>query len=388
MLHANLVSIFMQMQNSASPQARASEPQASPAFPQLSLTVGQAVTATIVSQLAEGLYLADLGGKQIQLGLSVTVVPGQTLSLRVLRLPPDMVFELLPRSASGPGSASSPAPNTLATLSQGAQIIQLALGDTHARTMTTARPFAASGPPASLLPLLPSEPQVELPAQPLPAQQLAAALRTGLEHSGLFYESHLAAWTRGQRTIAELQREPQAQWRAPAAAAAEPAGGRNPEPVDVSRGALSFAREGRSDATRAAASNDPVHARAYVLPDEARPMLRQQLEALEARQVAWQGQVWPGQRASLTITEDRSEDIPQEGDRAHEPAWRTTLDLVLAQLGGIHAELVACGDTLRISIGAPQPDSARLLQSGLPALDERLRTAGLQPLRLIVTNHA
>lgn len=383
MLHANLVSVFLQMQKSASLEVRASTPQASQAFAQLS--VGQAVTATIVSQLAEGLCLAELGGKPIQLALPVTVVPGETLSLRILRAQPDFVFELLPRSASGPSTASNPASNPLTTLSQGAQIIQLALGDTYTRTM--AQPFAPSGPLSSLAPLLPSGPQVELPAQRLPAQQLATALQTVVEHSGLFYESHLAAWTRGQRMIAELQREPQAQWRAPTAAPAVPANGKNPEQVDVRRGAVSFAREATPDATRAAASNDSVHARAYVLPVEARPMLREQLEALETRRIAWQGQVWPGQRASLTIAEERGEDYPQEGETARPPTWRTTLDLVLAQLGGIHAELVACGDTLRISISAPEPDSARLLQSGLPALDERLRTAGLQPLRLRVINH-
>jgi len=374
MLHANLVSVFLQMQNSASLDVRASRPQASQAFPQLS--VGQAVTATIVSQLAEGLYLADMGGKPIQLGLPVTVVPGDTLSLRVLRAQPDFVFELLPRSASGPSAASNP----LITLSQGAQIIQLALGDTYIETM--AQPFAPSGALSSLAPLLPSGPQVELPAR-----QLATALQTVVAHSGLFYESHLAAWTRGQRTFAELQSEPQAQWRARTDASALPANGRNPEQVDLSRGAGSFAREATPDATRAAASNDSVHARAYVLPHEARPMLRQQLEVLEARQIAWQGQVWPGQRASLTIAEERAEDSPPDGETARQPTWRTTLDLVLVQLGGIHAELAVCGDTLRISICAPEPDSVRLLQSRLPALDERLRTAGLQPLCLRVTNH-
>lgn len=373
MLRANLVSVFLQMQNSTSPEVRASAPQASQAFAQLS--VGQAVTASIVSQLAAGLYLADLGGKPIQLGLPVMVVPGDTLSLRVLRAQPDFVFELLPRSDSGPSAASNP----LTTLSRGAQIIRLALGDTYA--MTTAQPFAPSAPPSSLAPLLPLGPQVELPAH-----QLATALQTVVEHSGLFYESHLAAWTRGQRTIAELQREPQTQWRAPAGASAVPASGRNPEQVDVRHGAVSFAREATPDAARAAAGNDSVHARAYVLPLEARPMLREQLEALETRRIAWQGQVWPGQRATLAIAEERAEEDPQEGETAHQPTWRTTLDLVLAQLGGIHAELVACGDAIRISIRAPEPASVRLLQSGLPALDERLRAAGLQPLRLRVMN--
>lgn len=379
MLHANLVSVFLQMRNSASLEVRASTPLASQAFPQLS--VGQAVTATIVAQHAKGLALADLGGKPIQLALPVTVVPGETLSLRVLRVQPDFAFELMPRFAPGSGTASDPASYPLAALSQGARIIRLALGDTQ--TKKPAQPLAPSGPLSSPEPLLPSGPQVEIPARALSARQLATALQGVVEHSGLFYESHLAAWTRGRHTLAELRREPQAKLSSSIDASAAQADGKNVEQACLRLDAAVATR----GAARARASDELVRVPARVFPEEAAPILRQQLETLETRQIAWQGQVWPGQIAALALAEESAENSPREGETRAQPSWRTILQLALPQLGGIRAELVARGDTVDISICAPKPDSARLLQSGLPALDERLRTAGLQPLCLRVTSH-
>lgn len=123
MLRANLVSVFLQLQNSAAQELRASAPQA---FPQLG--VGQALTATIVSRVADGLFLADIQGQRIQLALPANVVSGDTVSLRVLRASPDYIFELLPRAGTGPDAERRPS----TAISQGAQIIHLALGDARA----------------------------------------------------------------------------------------------------------------------------------------------------------------------------------------------------------------------------------------------------------------
>ena len=124
MLHANLVSVFLQLQNSGGEAARASAPQASQSFPQL--TVGQAVTATIVSRLSANLYLADIAGQQVQLNLPPTVVPGESLSLRLLRMEPQPVFELL---SHAPGTAPAPLPATTAPSSQGRQVIEAVFAD-------------------------------------------------------------------------------------------------------------------------------------------------------------------------------------------------------------------------------------------------------------------
>lgn len=53
---------------------------------------------------------------------------------------------------------------------------------------------------------------VLMPAPPTAARAgtLPAALAGLVDHSGLFYESHLAAWVNGARTLAELKKDPQA----------------------------------------------------------------------------------------------------------------------------------------------------------------------------------
>lgn len=381
MLHANLVSVFLQMQNGAAQELRAATPLPSQAFPQLS--VGQALTATIVSRLAGGPFLADIQGQPIQLSLPANVVSGDTVSLRVLRAEPDYVFELLPRAGAGPGAERRPP----TALSQGAQIIQLALGNSRS-------PLAAS--PAVPAPLLAAAPeagptafasgssalrpdatafasgnsvvQSALTGGSTPAQQLAAALRDSIVNSGLFYESHLAHWVHGRRALAELRREPQADWN-PTRAAGERNPG-SPGPEDARRAVAALAE--RTHAPGASAAN---------LLEEARPMLRQQLETLETRQIAWQGPVWPGQEATLTIADEPASYADGQA------TWRTSLDLSLPQLGTIHADLVATGEALTICVAAPIA-SARILRSGLPALDEQLRTAGLHPQSITVVPHA
>ncbi len=444
MLHANLVSVFLQLQNSGAEGARASTPQASQSFPQL--TVGQAVTATIVTRLAANLYLADVAGQQLQLHLPATVVPGESLSLRLLRIEPQPMFELLARAPAG---ASAPLPEAAATPSQGAQVIeavfvdaqparapvtqptqspaQLSLGQSVTATVlarlgpnlvladidgqrlhlalparvsvgeqvslrllrhepqpafellsrapaspnspaalsqgaqiiqtvlagSTGSRRGPSAPLASSTPLLPAVPAQEAPAE---AERLATALRAAIAESGLFYESHLAAWTQGRRALLELQREPQAGWHAPAADAAAGQG--------------------------IAAHGDAARTAAAALPDEAPAMLRQQIDTLENRQVAWQGPVWPNQNASLTITEE----APPPGHETEAPPWRTSLALALPHLGDIRAELVARGATLSISIACDNTESARVLDSGLDGLDKGLRAAGLEPIALKVSS--
>jgi hypothetical protein len=60
--------------------------------------------------------------------------------------------------------------------------------------------------------------------QPATAQALAGTLAQTVSNSGLFYESHLAEFAAGGRSLAQMAQEPQAKWSVPlAAAAARPA---------------------------------------------------------------------------------------------------------------------------------------------------------------------
>jgi hypothetical protein len=81
-----------------------------------------------------------------------------------------------------------------------------------ARTVSALLKFPAGSTPA-VRGLAALQPDMRVPAAPV----LAAALARAVAESGLFYESHLQQYAAGQRTLAQLAREPQAGLAAPAA---------------------------------------------------------------------------------------------------------------------------------------------------------------------------
>jgi hypothetical protein len=163
---------------------------------------------------------------------------------------------------------------------------------------------------------------------------LAESLKLALTRSGLFYESHQAEWIAGERSLAELMLEPQASLK--------PTG-------------------------------DPVHPQAIGL-------VRQQLEALDTRQIVWQGQVWPDQVMEWRVEEDRSE--PKSSGEL--PVWRTSLRLKLPRLGDVTALLTLQGDEIRIAFTEADADTRSLVRDAQVALRDAMATAGLALLELKV----
>lgn len=116
----------------------------------------------------------------------------------------------------GPGlvGRDGPAPDFAQGKAGGAVTLSAA-----ARTVSALLKLPVGTTPAvrGQAPLLPD---MRLPAVPV----LAAALSRTVAESGLFYESHLQQFAAGQRTLAQLAREPQAGLAPPAARAPAPEG--------------------------------------------------------------------------------------------------------------------------------------------------------------------
>jgi cytochrome c biogenesis protein ResB len=111
------------------------------------------------------------------------------------------------------------------------------------------------------------------------------------------------------------------------------------------------------------------------------PLVRQQLEVLDSRQVAWQGQVWPGQTMDWKI-EERS--AREQSSEMAMPEWQTSLRLVLPQLGEITAKLTLHPQGIRIQLDASEPASAKLLAEQRVALQQGMETSGLQLVEMKV----
>jgi hypothetical protein len=162
---------------------------------------------------------------------------------------------------------------------------------------------------------------------------LARGLYQSLADSGLFYESHLARWVKREYPASALAREPQAAWPAPAA-------------LDV--GAMA----------------PPA------LPEAAAQSITRQLDALDTRAVVWTGELWPGQRASVTVEEDRNvaQDDGDETAAPRSPAWRTRVVLDLPSLGRVEATLAMRGATLDLTLETASGEARMRLAEAHEAL--------------------
>jgi len=195
----------------------------------------------------------------------------------------------------------------------------------------------ASGPSTSNLAAL--QPGVADSQTALP-QRLHQTLR----ESGLFYESHLARWTRGTFELADLRREPQARL----------AGG----------------------AHNMASAAGLTH-----MPIDAARLAGQQLLMLEGSPFLWQGFAWPGQWLEWQVREQAGEGVGSE-EKAN--PWVTELRLTLPRLGGVTAKLSLVGDRLTVGLSASEAGTREAMSAALPTLEQALQAAGLKPAGLSV----
>jgi len=258
-----------------------------------------------------------------------------------------------------------------------------------------------------------------LAAQSGPVAALAATLAQTVASSGLFYESHLAQWLRGQRTPSALADEPQnrltggtqlpldwgeaaddiddvlwtelpgaSQQGARTASAANAAGATAAGPGARSENAAALAGDAARASGSAAALADtllpaaatPAGAGAGVGVHEALlPLVRQQLDLLATGEFRWIGEAWPGVRLDWSIQQDDDERRdPRAARRAadDETPWRTRLTLALPALGTVDAELTLAGSTLAVRVQA-SPDGAQRLSAHGEALRGRIEALGL-----------
>jgi hypothetical protein len=113
-------------------------------------------------------------------------------------------------------------------------------------------------------------------------------------------------------------------------------------------------------------------------------LMRAQLQALESRQFCWQGELWPGQEASIAITDDGTS-ASDEYASEHATAWRTHVTLHLPELGRVDVDLRLAGTALTIDVAAPSVRSVELLRDAgadlVSTLEARLEGTALLGVR-------
>lgn len=323
------------------------------------LEPGQRLRATVQSSLADGEFIVALdprdtrnagGGQTLHMKLPAGVRSGDVLSLVFVSREPQPTFSL---------TTEAPSAGVYSRLSETGRLIDGLLrqpilpGSSSSLSSTTVFHF----------------PLLTMP--PADGTDLARSLESALGRSGLFYESHLAQWVAGTRSLAELLLEPQARLSGRPIRFFTDAESNAAEPVrDNSPGA---------DATLEFETPDPVHPSAMTL-------VRQQLEAFEMRHFVWQGVAWPGQTVAWEILEESPQEREEEkgSDHSSAQAWQTRLRLTLPNLGAVTASLRlntrGTNETSSVDVRFTTAESvtAAALRAGVTPLANGLEAAGIR----------
>lgn len=194
-------------------------------------------------------------------------------------------------------------------------------------------------------------------------QALATHLRTQIEQSGLFYESHLAQLSTGQKKPEHLQQQPQAQAHL-----------------------ASSTTEEKPSVLRNTPSTEPSTVQQLQqqgIEPTAQALVRQQLETLANQHLMWRGEAWPGVPMEWEIQRKPDEEqSKQELAQTDQAPWQTRIALELPHLGKVEARVFLEETSLRVQVVAPS--SADHIQEHLSPLAERLSALGLRLDQLIV----
>ncbi|MBA5686417.1 flagellar hook-length control protein FliK [Rugamonas apoptosis] len=237
---------------------------------------------------------------------------------------------LIPASELPSLDASTPPP----TLSAAARVLT---------TVLTAAPATPAGAPVVLTG---KTPLVAAGAPPVP-EQLAQQLQTTIAQSGLFYESHVAEWVKGERSLPDLMREPQMQRQ----------------------------QQALADGGARAQAGGPDLSAAL--------MINQQLHAHEQGRVQWQGEAWPGQPMQWEVRrEQRDSDSQRRGDGRDgadgqpEQVWRSGVRFRFPLLGQVAASVTLVGDQVQIQVQTGSDQSAVTLRAYAGLLEQAMAAAG------------
>ena len=328
---------------------------------------GERFTVKVLEQVANGRFLVQIRDQTLDLNLPRNTQPGQSLELRFVSATPRLTFVLAEALSLPAGSTKAPV-----NLSDGARYLNALLD--RVQTLATQQ-AAVSDKTQATLGLQITRPVLE-GAPPAPGL-FAAALKEAVSKSGLFYESHQAQWAAGEKPLADILREPQGRLSEARAftnlatavgpcASADPAQAAKASTSQLLTISNSLVADGK----------EPVH------PQTA-PLVQQQLDVLDTRQLVWQGQVWPGQELRWQIEERAA----QEGEADAPREWQTQLNLHLPKLGEVNALLkITPQGGIRIALTAHSPEVAQTLRAASAALNQNLDLAGLQLIQLEVTS--
>ena len=253
-----------------------------------------------------------------------------------------------PAAASGAAAAEAQKPPSLAAallgrapLTPSEQLPDLNAGTPGAALSSAARALtimlsAAQSLPGTPMVLTGKTPLV--PDGPPVPGQLAKTLQDTVSKSGLFYESHVTDWIKGDLSLPDLAREPQMQRMMEEALA--------PRPANAG-------------------------------PDlGAAQMVNLQLHTQEQARVQWNGQAWPGQNMQWDIRKEQREGGGDGEPGEPEQVWRSGVRFRFPMLGEVSAAVTIVGDQVHIQVVTDSDSAATTLRAYAGELETAMAAAG------------
>ncbi|MFG6158717.1 flagellar hook-length control protein FliK [Halomonas sp. 1390] len=341
----------------------------------------------------------------------------------------------LPGLGRTPGTASDSATQPLPASGQSPASTQTHFSRSALTIADLLMRFPA--PPSSVRPPMPLMATGQAPE----AANLASRLEESIRHSGLFYESHLVRWFKGEMPRQQLQQEPQ-MWRtlqfalagtqqgdaapsglagprdlpflpgaplprgarpgpntlpagippasasspppanvvsqSPAAAPASPA----PSPAGSEQGGTVAARETLAEALPRPPAGPPIH-------ESLQGIVRHQLEMLVTPALRWEGDVWSGLFMALMVPMPPGHQEWTGGEEAdaqrregEQRGWRSEIDLDVAGLGRLKASLWMDADRVEVDLRLAHESARQRLERDLESLRSRLAGHGFETVQI------
>jgi peptidyl-tRNA hydrolase len=336
------------------------------------ISIGQELQAKVVSQFKDGSHLVHIANTAARMNLPNNVNVGDDIFLKLLSKDPRPTFLLSERQTvagqNPQNPTAAPQTRTPGNFQQVAGNAVVAQNVALPTQLTTSNPQAQPSVTTSLSNAgklidtllqatqtgsLPNAINSSAPLSTNPALQtavLANNLRQAIQLSGVFYESHLAQWVVGQRTLQDLQKEPQAKIKAQTHTA--------------------------SDILQA---NDPS-------TSQLGKIIHMQLTALEQHRLIWQGQAWPGQEMHWEIMQDATDEQDNPAQQGEADSWQSNVRFNFKHLGGVEAHIHLIAGQIHIRIQTNQETTAEELIAHSHLLRESMLAAG-SPLDSLTVKH-
>lgn len=217
------------------------------------------------------------------------------------------------------------------------------------------------------------------------ASVLASSLANQVSTSGMFYESHLLQLMRGQRQVAQLRREPQAQM--PKSTTSNNATARSGGTSSAGSAGSGTSSTTSSDSAGNTANSQSVQTNSIAHHPQLGPLVRQQMEVLANGVFRWQGFIAEDVPMQWEVRERGGEGDGQSQDNSGDDesdqlTHSTSLRLDLPNLGAFEARLSLSGGGLQMEAWSDRDASLSQFNATASELRERLSAVGFDSVML------